>query len=211
MNYIQPNITISESISTIKEKIRTKTPFSFTRFGDGEIYVLNRNGYKYRDWEKIQLCNTWGYSYPDEIQKGYNEMGEIVKYALKNTDMIGIMSETHDIFDNPGMLFIPEQWSLSIEFIKNLNIDIENMKITESLLPRYKEFGNIFEFSKIIDGNDIHIISSKTNQLKSKNIDKILGVNVTYTDHSHEINAYNRDSIFKSFENITQIIPLLTN
>lgn len=208
-NYLQPNITIDESIEIIKEKIRTKTPFSFTRFGDGEIYVLNRNGFKHTDWERDQLCKTWGYNFPDEIQRGYDELGLIIKKALINTDMIGIMNEYHEIFENPGMKFIADYWSLSEDYVTSLGINIKNLTISESLLPRNKRLGNIHEFSKIIGNNDIHIVSSKTNELKSKNIDKLLGVNVTYTHHPHEVNAYNREHIFDSFKNISSPIVIL--
>ena len=43
-NYITPNKTIEETVEIIKSKISTKTPFALTRFGDGEIYILNRSG-----------------------------------------------------------------------------------------------------------------------------------------------------------------------
>ncbi len=43
-NYITPNKTIEETIEIITNKISTKTPFALTRFGDGEIYILNRSG-----------------------------------------------------------------------------------------------------------------------------------------------------------------------
>jgi hypothetical protein len=209
MSYLQPNISVSESIEIIKDKIRTKTPFSFTRFGDGEIYVLNKNGYKFHNWEKNQLCGLWGYSYPDEVQKGYNEIGKIIKYSLKNTDMIGIMSEKHEIFNGNGIEFNPNTWSLSINYLNSIDINFKDILVGEHMLPRYKEFGNIFEFSKIIDGSDIHIISSKSKLLKDKNLSKLLGVNVTYTDHPHEINVNNRDSIMKSFESIPSQIVIL--
>ena len=42
LNYITPNKTIEETIGIIKDKILNKTPFALTRFGDGEIYILNR-------------------------------------------------------------------------------------------------------------------------------------------------------------------------
>ena len=36
-------LTDDETVNLIKEKIRTNTPFALSRYGDGEIYFLNRN------------------------------------------------------------------------------------------------------------------------------------------------------------------------
>ena len=41
--YLEVNQTIEEAINLIKEKIRTNTPFALSRYGDGEIYFINRN------------------------------------------------------------------------------------------------------------------------------------------------------------------------
>lgn len=207
-DYLKPNITVDQSIEIIREKIKTNTPFSFTRFGDGEIYILNRNGYKFKDWEK-RICNDWGYEFPEGIGKAYDEIGEVVKYSFLNTDMIGIMSENHEIFKVPGMEFKSDSWSISIEKLQEIGIYKENLLIGEHMLPRYKEFGNILEFSKIINGNDIHIISPRTYELKNKNIDEILHVNVNYTHHGYDINVNNRESIFKTFDKIKEPIVIL--
>ena len=40
MNYIKPTITRSESIKIITEAIKNEKPFLFTRFGDGEVWLL---------------------------------------------------------------------------------------------------------------------------------------------------------------------------
>ena len=42
-NYLNPSLTDLETVKLIKEKIKSNTPFALTRFGDGEIYILNRN------------------------------------------------------------------------------------------------------------------------------------------------------------------------
>lgn len=207
-DYLKPNITVQESIEIIKEKIKTKTPFSFTRFGDGEIYILNKNGYKYSEWEK-RICDNWGYKFPDELDTAYREIGEVIKFSFSNTDMIGVMSEKHEIFNTPGMEFNPNTWSISINKLEEIGLNTKNLLVSEHMLPRYQEFGDIHEFSKIIQGNDIHIVSPRVGELKSKNIDNILGVNVGYTNHGNEINLKNRDSILKSFEDISEPIVIL--
>lgn len=207
-NYLEPNISVHKSIDIIKEKIKTKTPFSFTRFGDGEIYILNKDGYKYNGWEK-KLCDDWGYQYPNEIDDAYEEIGEIIKYSLSNSDMIGIMSENHDIFNTIGMDFDPNTWSISFDKLEEIDINPKELLIGEHMLPRYREFGNIHEFSKIIQGNDIHILSPRVEELKSKNLNKLLGVDVGYTNHDYTINLNNRDTILKSFDKISEPIVIL--
>lgn len=206
--YLKPNITVDQSIEMIKEKIRTKTPFSFTRFGDGEIYILNRNGYKYKDWEE-RICNDWGYQFPNDIGRAYDEIGEIIKFSFLNTDMIGIMSEEHEIFKVPSMEFNSNTWSISKEKLNELGIYKDNFLISEHMLPRYRELGNIQEFAKIIDGNNIHIISPRTNELKNKKIDKIMNVEVSFTHHGYNINVDNRDNIFRTFDKIKEPIVIL--
>ena len=43
-NFLVPNLSIVETVKIIGEKIKNKTPFALTRFGDGEIYILNKTG-----------------------------------------------------------------------------------------------------------------------------------------------------------------------
>ena len=78
-NYITPNKTIEETIEIIKNKISTKTPFALTRFGDGEIYILNRSG---GDNFEEKNCKLWGYKYPQEVNQFYDDAGKIVKNAF---------------------------------------------------------------------------------------------------------------------------------
>ena len=40
MSYIKPTISRSNSIKIITEAIRNEKPFLFTRFGDGEVWLL---------------------------------------------------------------------------------------------------------------------------------------------------------------------------
>jgi hypothetical protein len=40
--YLQPTITIQQTIDLIKEKIKSNEPFALSRYGDGEIHFLNR-------------------------------------------------------------------------------------------------------------------------------------------------------------------------
>jgi hypothetical protein len=40
--FLQPNLSIKETIDLVKEKIKSETPFTLTRFGDGEIAILRK-------------------------------------------------------------------------------------------------------------------------------------------------------------------------
>ena len=41
--YLEVNQTIEETVNLIKDRIRTNTPLAISRYGDGEIYFLNKN------------------------------------------------------------------------------------------------------------------------------------------------------------------------
>lgn len=69
MEYIQPNLSINETVDIIKDKISSETPFSLTRYGDGEICVINNKG----DGNfKKKICKNWGYNYPNDVDVAYD-------------------------------------------------------------------------------------------------------------------------------------------
>ena len=89
-NFLQPNLSDEQSVLLIKNKIAKKEPFAFTRFGDGEIYVLNKKSYP--EFEE-KNCREWGYKYPEEINNFYDDGSTIIKNAFINSDLIGIMDK----------------------------------------------------------------------------------------------------------------------
>ena len=202
-NYLQPKISNEDAVGIIKEKIKHKTPFAFTRFGDGEIHILNKNGYEKFE-EKI--CKEWGYKYPDEVQRAYEECGDIIKNAFVKSDLIGLMDKNCDIIN---LNYKPEHWSLKNELVESWGLNIDNLKICDHMLSRQKFFGSIDAFKEILQGSSLNIITPYVDRMKSRNLDKLLGVDVTYTLNPINININNRDEVLKNFDKIKSDVVIM--
>lgn len=196
--YLKPNITIPSTIEVLKSKIKNSTPFCLSRFGDGEISILLQNQNKHINEEKI--CKDWGYRYPDELKVFYQNSIPILVNSLKNSDIVGIMDPNTPML--PPGYYREDTWSLKEEFINLLGINSSNLTICDHMIARSPELGDINNFKNILQGKDLHIISSNKKQLEEKNLSKILECNVTITDHPYNINFNNRDLILNSFKDI---------
>lgn len=202
-DYLHPSISNQDAVTIIKEKIRTKTPFAFTRFGDGEIHIINRNGYEKFE-EKV--CKQWGYKYPEEIQIAYDECGEILKTAFVKSDLIGLMDKNCDIIN---LNYNPLHWSLKKDLVESWGVDVNNLKICDHMLSRQKMFGSVEAFKDILQGNSLNIITPYAQRMKDRHLDKLLGVNVTYTLNPESVNLNNRDDVLRSFEKIESTVVIM--
>ncbi len=201
--FLHPNISDDESIKIIKNKIDEKKPFAFTRFGDGEIYVLNKKSYP--EFEK-KNCKEWGYKYPEEVSNFYDDGNKIIKDAFIHSDLIGLMNKNCNIVK---INYSPKTWSISKSTISSWGIDPNHLKICDHQLSRQKKFGSVEGMRDILNGNSVHIISTNTQLLESKNLSNLLQSEVTFTFHSPEINFNNRDEFLKGFEKIKSDVVLL--
>jgi hypothetical protein len=201
--FLQPNLSNTETIEIIKEKIKNKTPFALTRFGDGEIYILNRNGYESFN---SRVCREYGYRYPDDVNKFYDDAKKIVQDALIKTDIIGIMDKDCDII--PKGIYNENTWSLNESFISNLGLDVDKLFICDHMIARSKVLGNILEFKKILNGEDLHIISPNKKILELKKLGEILECNVNITEHPFSINFNNRDEFINNFDKIKETVVI---
>lgn len=202
-NYIQPNLSDEQAVSMIKNKIQNEEPFAFTRFGDGEIFILNKKSYP--EFEK-KNCREWGYKYPEEIQNFYDDGAAIIKNAFINSDLIGIMDKNCKIV---RINYSPSTWSIQKSTISSWGITPENLNICDHQLSRQKIFGSISGMKEIIGGRDIHIISSNVEMMKNKNLSQLLGCDVSYTFHPMDINFNNRSNFISEFSEIKPKIVLL--
>lgn len=198
--YLQPNISIIETIEVIKEKINNKTPFCLTRFGDGEIHLLNRNGSHRLHYK------SYGYTL-DNINEFYDDAYDILIKGLSKSDIIGIMDKNCEIISSS--IYSDEVWSIHNDFIKNIGVDPKELVICDHMIARNNLLGNIFEFKEILNGNDLHIISPNKKLLKDKKLSEILECNVNITEHPYSINLNNRDELIRSFDNIQENVVLL--
>lgn len=201
--YLHPFISNDEAIEIIKDKIRTNTPFSFTRFGDGEIYMLNRNA---SDEFMRKNCGKWGYKYPDEINNFYDDANKVLINAFVKTDMVGIMDSKCSIVN---ILYSEHIWSIKKDLVRSWGVNPDELNICDHMLCRQKEFGSLEGFKNLIQGNDFHIITSHKDIMEKKQLNKKFGVNITYTQHSNNINFNNRNEMLKSFENIKEKIVIM--
>ena len=202
-NFLQPNLSDEQSVLLIKNKILKKEPFAFTRFGDGEIYVLNKKSYP--EFEE-KNCREWGYKYPEEINNFYEDGYTIIKNAFINSDLIGIMNKDCKIVK---IDYSPLTWSILKSLISSWGISPDDLKICDHQLSRQKIFGSVLGMKDIIQGQDIHIISTNTETLKTKNLGELLNCNVSFTFHPTDINFNNRDSFISKFSEIKAQIVLL--
>tara|TARA_Y100000401_G_scaffold117565_1_gene127168 strand:+ start:1714 stop:2481 length:768 start_codon:yes stop_codon:yes gene_type:complete len=201
--YIKNNLTIEETIDIIKDHIHRSEGLSLTRFGDGEIFLLNRNSPKYH---QIRKCRHWGYKYPQEVNKLYNDTNKSLIKALKESDIIGIMGKNNIL--NKKMTFKESAWSIKKQKLISYGINPETLKITDQMISRDIRFGKISNFKEILQGKSLNIISPHTEKLKSKNLSKILEANVTYTHHPFSINFKNKEEFIKNFKDIKSDVVL---
>lgn len=197
-NYLYPNISDEDAINLIKEKITTNTPFSYIRFGDGEILIMNDK--KHHEQFQGRVCGQCGLEYPKDVDKAFSIYREILWNTFIKSDMIGISNFINKISFQQG-------WSLKKSIVNERNINIDELLIATHILPRHPNMGEMNGMKNLIQGNDIHIISPNKDLLIKNKIDKKLGVNITYTDHT-KINYGNRDTLIESFKDIKENIVL---
>jgi len=195
-DYLNINVNIEAALSLIKDKIVNKIPFAFTRYGDGEIRILNNRGnieFKHRIAKRYSYANeNWSAAYKDARN--------ILVDTLNHSDLIGL-------FDNNGILkgkmkVNKHDWSLKKTHLKSLGIhNVDNFMICDHQLPRGKSLGNIYQFKKILNGNSLCIISPHTDKLQ-KNIGTILEADVSYMKWPMPLNIKNRIHLFKELDNI---------
>ena len=202
-DYLHPFISDEDVVNTVKDKIKTKTPFALTRFGDGEIYILNRNA---SNGFLVKNLNEWGYNFPSEVDNFYNDANKILINALINSDYIGLMNRNCDIV---SIGYSESKWSLKKDLIENFGTNPNKLQICNHMISRTKLFGSVDGFRDIIQGNDFHIITSHSESMKRKNLDELFGVNITYTDHPMDINFNNRDEFIDNFKNIKEQIVIM--
>lgn len=201
--YLQPTITITETIDLIKDKIKTNTPFALSRFGDGEIRMLNKNS---TPQHQERSCRNWGYKYPNEVQQLYTDASSIILNAIKHSDVIGIMDDTNDIAKS--IYYTKEVWSINDTFLKDNGITYE-LEVCDHMLSRTKEFGKPENFKDILQGRSLNIISPNTQRLESKNLSKLFDADVTFTSHPMNVNLRNREEFINSFRDIKSDVVLV--
>lgn len=202
-DYLQPNVSNEDAVNLIKEKIRTNTPFAYTRFGDGEIHILNRNAF-----ERLQksICKNWDYKYPDEVEFAYDEIGDKLKNAFIKSDLVGLMDKNCKIIN---INYKAEHWSLKKELVKSWGINDGDLQICDHMLSRQPFFGSPTAFKEILQGNSLNIITPYVKKMEERNLHTLLDTNVTFTHNPLNTNFKNRDEVLKSFDKIKSNVVIM--
>jgi len=202
--YLIPSLTNLEVVELVKEKIKNDIPFALTRFGDGEIYILNRNASEH--FLKKNL-NEWGYNYPSQIEEFYNDANTILKRSIVSSDVIGLMDPNCVIAKHIN--YRSDVWSIKKENIVSFGADLPKLQICNHMISRSEIMGSLQGFKNIIQGKNFHIISRYTNEMKSKKLEDLFNVKITYTHHPNNINFNNRDEFIDGFKDIKEDIVIM--
>lgn len=197
---IQQNVNTPSLVTAIRHAVSHSLPLSVIRCGDGEMHILkNANDFS-EDRHKLihyhSLCtilareNIWRcnvhspgtvkpiacscYLKDSNVTSWLKEARTIISSSIKNSDYVGLV--------------VPEKnqnyYTVSKDVIRRYGINPDKLKVISSLFPREEMFGSLNSFRSIIRGNGIHIITPNVDRFINGNIDKLLGVNVSYTDIS---------------------------
>lgn len=202
-NFLVPNLSIVETVKIIGEKIKNKTPFALTRFGDGEIYILNKTG---DEGFVKKNCNLWGYKYPEEKSLFFDDAGSIIKTAFIKSDIVGLMDPKTKIVNIP---YSYQTWSIEKYKIELWGKNPKELSICDHMISRSAQLGNISAMKSILNGASVNIVSPNTDLLIEKKLEEKLETTVNFTTHSNDVNFRNRDEFIKSFENIKENVVLL--
>jgi len=213
MNYIEVNMTDEKFCNLLKKSIENKTPLSMARFGDGELAPLRRSHSNVPGptW-RAGFRKVWGYD-ESTYKIGENLVVEILNRALKNSDVIGLMNPKNEIAKALGQTQYGSQWGLLKSRMEKVN-RTKKLLVCDHQVPRGKSLGDLNNFKNILNGNDLHIISPRTERLKKNNINKILECKVSYTQAGMERAKpmrlkHSRHKLFEKIDDIEENIVLV--
>lgn len=200
MRYLQLNITDEQFIDKLKKSIERNQPLSFSRFGDGEIYFINDN--VPAKVIESYLRSTYGYI---DIERGKKDVLNIINKALSKTDVIGIMNKDNVI--SKRISYRESDWSINSEYVNGLRGG-KKLIIADQMITRGKALGDIDSFRNIIQGRGVAIISPHANLLKRNDVQKRLGVKVSFIESLMGMNLNDRKDMFLKFDKIREPIVL---
>jgi hypothetical protein len=209
------NISTQDLLEDIKNSIINKKPLSAVRCGDGEFHIVKSKGdfdersvkihhnamndilRRNHIWDcKIHPHSCQCYLNSNEALTWIKEIRSYIISAMKSADYLGLTVPGKDA----------RFYSISDNVLRRHGIDHIAKKTIDSLFTRSHSFGSLSNFKKLIQGNDMHIITSNVKRFKDVNFSNVLGVNVTYTDisgdRSYKQRAFIKESILSSNKKI---------
>ncbi len=194
---VSVNTTDQQLYELLKHHINNNLPLAMVRMGDGEIFILKGTG---SDGFCKRFCSNNGYNWNVNGEECLATARKILLQALKSCNIVGVLDKNTPV----GRRIYSDRWILPIEFLEDNKPKVCNHQVTRGNI-----LGDVNEFKKIINGKNIHIVSSRTAELKRNNIAERLGVNVSYTHVNFRSSIKNRQYIFDSLDKITEDIVLV--
>lgn len=203
MGFLKPTISDIDFYRLIEESIKNNKPLSMSRFGDGEIAFLNRDVPLSL---KKRFCTEWGYTMKN-YQEGEDLIYEILIDAIKNIDYFGVMDLNSAV--SKRIKANNYNWGVNADLVGKFR-DLNKINAVDHQITRGPLFGDILKFKEILNGNDLHIVSSRSNDLKKNGIDKILGANVTFTQVDYKTPLRDHDKVVDKVKGIKENVVLLS-
>jgi len=211
-------LTTKNLISRIRHCIHNGLPLSIVRCGDGEFHLIkNASDFKNPRHLKVHYgsinvilkrnkiwecphhpgnidrssgrpCSCFLGNYEDDpvALEWKNTMKGYVIEAIKKSNFIGL--------NVPGKLEV--FYGIDESILKRNGIDTKVLVNIDSLFSRSKDFATLPKMRQMINGNDVHIITSNVKAFINTDISKKLGCNVTFTDISAD-RAYKLRNVIK--------------
>ena len=194
------NIIDSSMLSIIKDHIKEGQGLSLIRIGDGEINVLKRELTPH-----LNKLFTTVYKYEDP-NEGLEDYRTILLSALNGSDYIGIMGN-NSISKNLNKVY---RWDLEERFLHE-SLRVKDFNFFDCMLVRGYDLGSPSGFKKLIENNSICIVTPIVDQLKKNNLEKHLGVKISYVKVPMGNNLKNRNKHFKELDKISEKIVIASN
>ena len=205
-------------VMRMRHCINNGLPLSVVRCGDGEFHLIkdssdfkrpNRLKVHYGSMNVIlkrnkiwecpdhpgninrslgKVCNCFLGNYEEDpiAMKWKNQVKGYIIEAIKNSNYVGLKV--------PGKLDV--YYGIDDSILEKNGINANKIERIDSLFSRSKDFATLPKMRHLLNGNDVHIITSNVKSFISTNISKKLGCNVTFTDISMD-NSYKLRDIIK--------------
>ncbi len=167
------NLTISEAIVVIRDRIFTETPFVLTRFGEGETAFLQK-----KPVHPQTIPNTINIQKLNDHPNGKKVIRDTIINNIKGSDMVGIGLTDEDKalgYRNAA------RWEVSDRELVLCRIDTSRIYRCTHSITRVKELGMIDNMRELLQGTPVHIITAHVKELQRNHIDEKLNAPVTYT------------------------------
>lgn len=200
MSIQKVNIPDSSMISVIKTHINEGKGLSLVRIGDGDLDILNERLTPHLIKFFTTICK---YENPKE---GLAEGRDLLLRALENTDYIGIMGN-NKISKRLGKIW---RWDFNNKFLQEANRS-KDPNFFDAMLVRGIDIGSAAGFKKIIGNNPICIVTPIIDKLKRNNLEKHLGVKISYVKVPMGGDLKNKKELFKELDEISEKIVIISN